>query len=106
MTAEELEKKVEAYADEHFDDYRMTVGDLENAYIAGARENGFVWRDLLKDPEDLPGKGRVAFSHVVMINKGFREYCNTFTGEWFAAGTFELVDKPRAWCEIPEFEEE
>ena len=54
MTGEELEKKAEAYADEHFDDYRMTVGDLENAYIAGARGNGFVRHDLRKNPEDLP----------------------------------------------------
>lgn len=76
-----------------------------DGYIAGAEENGVVWHDLRKNPEDLPDKGRVAFSHVVMTNEGFREYCNTFTGEWFVAGTFELVDKPRAWCEIPRFEE-
>lgn len=40
---------------------------MEKAYIAGARENGFVWHDLLKDPEDLPGKGRVAFSNFAVM---------------------------------------
>lgn len=101
MTDEKLEKRA--------DEYVSRTGNNDctiDAYIAGAKENAVVWHDLLKDPEDLPGKGRVAFSHVVMTNEGFREYCNTFTGEWFAAGTFELVDKPRAWCEMPKFEEE
>ena len=64
-----IEERAEKYYDEKIykprknkgciDDYGdpfVGEDDVIDAYIAGAKENGFVWHDLRKDPNDLPKK--------------------------------------------------
>ena len=57
MTDEEIQKEAEKFGLAFYDcvEYQEDVADaLEQAYIAGAKENGVVWHDLRKNPDDLP----------------------------------------------------
>ena len=60
MTDEELEDKAtdwirsQGWSEENLpsDEYVQ----MQTAYVAGAKENGVVWHDLRKNPDDLPKK--------------------------------------------------
>lgn len=101
MTDEELEKK--AYRD---------------GFIACAKENGIIWHDLRKDPDDLPKVNRLV---RVRLMSGMEHICETcyyepsedeigygkliisfyeLNGEWI--DDTEII----AWCEVPKFEVE
>lgn len=61
---EELEHKAEEYAKKSLKGFREYIyldqaeTKIEDAYIAGAIENGVQWHDLRKDPNDLPKDDR------------------------------------------------
>lgn len=124
MTEEELEKKAKLYADEHYadkDENGYWFSDevmMSKAYIAGAKENGVIWHDLSKNPDDLP---KVDSLVRVRLMSGMEHICETcyyepsedeighgklilsfyeLNGEWI--DDTEII----AWCEIPKFEEE
>lgn len=99
MTDEELEDKATAWirsqgwSEENLpsDEYLQ----MRTAYVAGAKENGVVWHDLWKDPNDLPNGDRDVLNQVGMAtrydsNRGFLGFDGI--------GVI-------AWCEIPKFEE-
>jgi len=49
-----VEQKAEEWALERTGRKSILWNTLVNAYLAGAKENGVVWHDLRKDPNDLP----------------------------------------------------
>lgn len=89
MKDEELAKE---YAEEFYDEYRMTRGDIENAFLAGLKAGRPQWHDLRKDPNDLP-KGNGLF--VIYWKLGTIDNYMVFKGS---------LDNPHkdiiAWCEI------
>lgn len=88
-------------------EYGYNKGKGEQAYIAGAKENGIQWHDLRKNPDDLPEYE----TEVIAITesdgslyRGFEYYEvedseNNFDG-------WSTCQKIIAWAEIPEFKEE
>ena len=76
-----------------------------DGYIAGAIENGILWHDLRKDPNDLPAKGEYVLNQDGCMVK----YCNQDNLEWMfcAAPNDELyqIAEVLRWCEIPQFKE-
>ena len=74
--------------------------DLKRAYLEGAKENGIVWHDLRKDPNDLPIRG-----HTVLVygnNKcEFGDYRND--DNWYTYPN-DISHEVIAWCEIPQFQ--
>lgn len=103
MTDKELAKKAERYATESgYVKGKPDFWIVVQAYIAGVKDNGIVWHDLRKNPDDLPERGR----QVIVIRN--RIYLLAYLREdyvWTTDGhnAFECVI---AWCEIPKFEEE
>lgn len=93
-----LEQKAEEYAinmwgnDEAFIDER---NNCKQDYIAGAKENGVIWHNLRKDPNDLPKGHRVVLNQVGMATN--YDPKRGFLG-FEGAGII-------AWCEIPLFKE-
>ena len=78
--------------------------DLKRAYLVGAKENGIVWHDLRKDPNDLPKE-----TLTVLINAydyGISGYyiAHFLNGKWWSNVTSEIFTGVIAWCEIPQFE--
>ena len=79
---------------------------MQKAYIAGATENGIVWHDLRKNPDDLPKRDE-RFSTNVSIavmtqDNNFAFYCFD-DRKWYFQGV--EIGNVVAWCEIPKFEE-
>lgn len=115
---EQIEQKAKKYVNDKADtgNYDYALGDnvlfgksaLEKAYIAGAKENGVVWHDLRKDPNDLPVRrcidndGNVVglFRHSWDKKSTWYRY-DFHEREWWQMGT-----EPIAWCEIPTYTEE
>lgn len=77
-------------------------------YIAGAKENGVVWHDLRKNPEDLPEERHDVLCFV--IHNEHRYYLQGYynDGSWRCTplGTYLNDDDVVAWCELPKFTEE
>ena len=111
---EELKQKAKDWCLNHtFADTDSAEGiRLQNAYIAGATENGIQWHDLRENPNDLPkefdiNKGRWELEkritkHIVQNQDGERVCC--LNGTWY----YEDGDEAKyviAWCEIPLFKE-
>ena len=111
MTAEE--KKATEYADsveekKHWSDENdsnavFTRQDVEEAYLAGLKENGVVWHDLQEDPNDLPGDDVV----LVQAKSGghFIALYYPEDGHW---GIYNMMAETLkrdivAWCNIPQF---
>lgn len=87
-------------------------------YIAGAKENGNVWHDLTKNPDDLPiepdilknepESHRYEWFIVAGVGKSMRALYSFAKEKWFidyeemriGANYFE----PIAWCDFPQFE--
>lgn len=106
---EKLKQKAEEYL-KHFTSVLSAIGDktvilkdIENAYIAGAEENGIQWHDLRKDPKDLPKEVKNGRSKVVYGDKGEPIYFSYKTNWWKDYLDHERYP-PVAWCEIPTFE--
>ena len=76
-----------------------------DGYIACAKENGVVWHDLRKDPNDLPTPDNTSMSDYVITDRGVGYY-NSRIKSWWVKNDCALTDKVIAWCEIPKFEEE
>lgn len=86
--------------------YESYLNNLKQAHKDGAKENGIIWHDLRKDPDDLPKVGVQVFSEqgtlVIYKGDGFNwvEYSpnadNIKLRKW---------EEPIAWCEIPQFKE-
>ena len=81
---------------------------LRNAFSKGVKENGTVWHDLRKNPNDLPKRYKHAnIRHLVITNKGIGHY-NFIKKTWYiynAECNCSFFDTVIAWCEIPKFEE-
>lgn len=110
MTKEQIKQKVEEYL-KHFINVLSVIGDktfilkdIENAYIAGAIENGIHWHDLRKDPNDLPESSPF---HEVLNENGMKMYYDDVLKKWnmFTQHGIVQARPPIAWCEIPQFTE-
>lgn len=106
MTKEELKHKAEEYSDsvEGYDVKTYSISDIEQAYIAGATENGIQWHDLRKNPNDLPKEDKKYFVYTNLGNYYFTRFRKTY---WIGVTTNEFVSNNAviAWCEIPQFKE-
>lgn len=87
----------------------------KDGFLAGVKENGVVWHDLKKDPNDLPSDENKLYLVIVYIwNCNYRKYGNylptvcEWNKEW---NRFESMDRMAnahdcyKWCEIPQFKE-
>ena len=72
-------------------------------YLAGAKENGVVWHDLRKDPNDLPKVGYIVFLSYYdkTTETGYVRLDEVFCKSADDVCTKEVI----AWCEIPQFKE-
>ena len=99
-----IEERAEKYADTvkcewENDTYWVDCRDkVEDAYIAGAKENGIEWHDLCKDPNDLPKD-----TYDVLDQAGYKVHYNFFQNVWVNEKD-EIDNQVIAWCEIPQFE--
>ena len=102
-----LEEKAEEYAinmwgkDKVFIDERT---DCKQDYIAGAKENGVVWHDLRKDPNDLPKIKRNKSFTEVLVRVSHVYGVASFTEKTFFVLGEDITKDVIAWCEIPKFE--
>lgn len=120
MTREELEKKAEESFNNKLqkDVCYCTYNEekiYKDGYIAGAKENGVVWHDLRKNPNDLPQK---VGDYIVALDyqKGtFSTYLLQYNVDededdikfgWFDSEYTNYNDDVIAWCELPKFEVE
>ena len=90
--------------------------DVRQAFLAGLKAGRPKWHDLMEDPNDLPAKRQ----HILCYTsdpwchnyKGLKnvKHCDvemgTYmgNGEWYI-GCYHTCVPPKAWCEIPKFEE-
>lgn len=106
-------EKVLKYPEEYVDSYAYTMNIVQmlrqkayrDGFIAGAKENEFVWHDLRKDPNDLPTHYNTGISDYVITDRGFGYY-NDRVKSWWIKNDCALTDKVIAWCEIPKLEME
>ena len=95
-------------------DYQYTLVEtdseeqaIKKCFIAGAKENGIVWHDLRKNPNDLPKR-----CGTYLTNIGVLDFSSSFGSKWYTlmceACDFreDVSDEVIAWCDIPKFEEE
>ena len=85
----------------------------EQGYFAGAKENGVVWHDLRKDPNDLPKESvieglseRVVGTVKIAKNQYMSQECRyDFVDKVWITYEDPYVAYIIAWCEIPQFKE-
>ena len=86
--------------------YELYLKDLENAYIAGATENG-IWHDLRKDPNDLPkdSEYKTCLYKGGKVSAWYDKEYDCWSSEF--NGFEHCIPKSviYAWCEIPQFKE-
>ena len=97
--AEEWTRKTDNHLNEEKTHFLSETEYAERAYIAGAEENGVVWHDLRKDPNDLPKD-----CYDVLDEAGYRVFYHHKEGVWKNASGSKIVEVI-AWCEIPQFKE-
>lgn len=77
------------------------------AYIAGAKENGVVWHDLRKKPNDLPENQKEVLC-LLWEDSYYIGYYSINSEMWhfneFSLSKDENEDEVTAWCELPMFE--
>lgn len=127
MIKEELEKKAKNYAEEQekhcilgvYDDISDLeydkcynegyINGLEEGYIAGAKENGVIWHDLRKNPNDLP-KNQNEVLCLLWEDSYYIGHYHINSKMWcfneFSLSEDENEDEVTAWCELPKFEVE
>ena len=103
----ELEKRAEEYSIREIPFIEcISQLDLERlvkqAYLAGLHEGQPKWRDLRKDPNDLPKLNKTDMSDYVITDRGV-SYYNGRLKSWYIQNDYRLSDKVIAWCEIPTF---
>lgn len=76
----------------------------KDVYIAGAKENGVIWHDLRKNPNDLPESS--IFNEVLNEN-GMKVFYDDINKTWcmFFNNYIVKAITPKLWCEIPKFKE-
>ena len=104
-----LEEKAEQYAEEH----KVYVGDydyctydsLVNAYITGAKENGFILHDLEKDSNDLPKENKQYLCKLKwFVGGGISYECLYWNNDfdyWTDKCGESVHDEVICWYEIP-----
>ena len=100
--ADSVEEK-KHWSDEYDSNTVFTREEVEQAYLAGAKENGVVWHDLRKDPKDLPKK-LLLVSQTVVNEIGspcHYNYKNNYWENW----NYIRIETPKYWTEIPQFKE-
>jgi hypothetical protein len=63
------------------------------------------WHDLRENPNDLPPVASGTVSIDVLTNYGRIAYYYYTESMWFDTHDDEIDPPPKAWCEIPKFEE-
>ena len=78
---------------------------IQQAYIAGATENGIQWHNLRKDPNDLPKNRRNVW--ITYINAYYQKVTTkaSFRHKFWVIDGHKTECEVIAWCEIPQFEE-
>lgn len=111
MTEQELEKKAEEHIKNNMVKcVREQIEYFEFAkysYIAGAKENGVVWHDLRKSPNDLP-KNQNEVLCLLWEDSYYIGYYHINSKMW-CFDEFSLSEDENevtAWCELPKFEVE
>lgn len=112
MTEEELQQRALEFATTGYEKKLLSKDAILiikaarfDGYIAGAKENGIVWHDLRKDPNDLPTQANTGISDYVITDRGVGYY-NGRVKSWWVTNDYALTDKVIAWCETPKFEGE
>ena len=101
-----LEERAEEWLFSHSYDIinAMNGGKIKEAYLAGAKENGIVWHDLRKDPNDLPkDKHNVWCKCLDECGEGWYD---KDTNIWTLIYRGYHVHCIEAWCELPTFDKE
>lgn len=103
MTNEELAEEYIQNGDV-FDNNKVTIKSVEQAFIAGLKAGRTKWHNLKKNPEDLPKDSD--YEKLYLIHWGKNEYgvAQFNDGRWwsFDSGLFN-VEEVIAWCELLEF---
>ena len=81
---------------------------FDDGYLAGAKENGVVWHDLRKDPDDLPNDNGTVLVRLEKPITQFSYFCHP--EKKFSCWNTEYecnihLHNVIAWCEIPQFKE-
>ena len=97
MTDEEM---AEEYAEEFYDEYRMTRGDIENAFLAGLKAGKPQWHKVADG--DLP---KYVVMHYVQDGYGNHRFYDNFKKVWRDIDG-DICPAPKVWCEIPTFDKE
>ena len=106
-----LEEKAEEYKRQFYGVRSLfSFSDIEQAYLTGAKENGVIWHDLRKDPNDLPQKveDERQISDTVWIhidNWGTEEGYYDYSSKSWIVRCRVVNISVIAWCEIPQFNE-
>lgn len=71
-----------------------------DAYVAGAKENGVIWHDLRKNPNDLPV---ASIFNEVLNENGNKVFYDDINKTWnmFFNNSIVRANTPNFWCEIP-----
>ena len=83
------------------------VEGYEEGYLDGAKENGVVWHDLRKDPNDLPKVVTEYITNIGVMTFDRLKDRHLWTTPICDACDYceEVTDEVIAWCEIPTFKE-
>lgn len=80
-----------------------------DGYITSAKENGVIWHDLRKNPNDLP-KNQNEVLCLLWEDSYYIGYYSINSKMWcfneFSLSEDENEDEVTAWCELPKFEEQ
>lgn len=63
------------------------------------------WHDLRKNPDDLPPIEIGCCTIDVLTDSGRFAYYHHDNNCWVDSNGVDEIDTPKAWCEIPKFEE-
>lgn len=108
MKIEELEKKAEEYAIESgYTKGKPDFWIVVQAYIAGhkqaIKENGVIWHDLTKNPNDLP---EASIFNEVLNENGTKVFYDDINKVWnmFFNNYIVRAKTPKFWCKTPKIE--
>ena len=99
MKDEEMAKE---YAEEYYDEYRMTRGDIENAFLAGLKAGRPQWHEVADG--DLP----TTVGRRYLVSNRYCSMIGYWNGKTFVSADEDTTEiaSPIAWCEIPTFDKE
>lgn len=102
MTDED--KLVEEWLDERYLKDMGVRKPCKQAYLAGLKAGRPKWHKV--SDGDYPPCERGNCSINVLTDRGDIVYYNYDDESWIAEPASVEIDPPKAWCEIPRFEEE